>query len=270
VKLSLRSTEWLLVIYFGYVAAIAPRFPLQQQVVWRPFLVEALVCLLFLALAYGESREHAELFGMLRDWVPVALLLLAYREMDWFSALPRNFDWELRWVEWDRTILYRGALQRAVESLGALGPLFLELCYVLVYAVAPFVVAVFYFQRRRDVSVFSFRSAARGVWGDRHAERRYAAAAPEFVAGGRLRHSLQRVSERARIVGVLGRLGVLRVSAGAQGIRLGNVVVCGERSGSHGIRALPLCGGCWGGNRDQPDPRRYDSSVSPPSCSRPS
>ena len=149
-KLSLRSTEWLLVIYFGYVAAIAPRFPLQQEVVWRPFLVEALVCLLFLALAYGESREHAELFGILRDWVPVALLLLAYREMDWFSALPRNFDWELKWVEWDRTILYRGELQRAIEALGALGPFFLELCYVLVYAVAPFVVAVFYFQRRRE------------------------------------------------------------------------------------------------------------------------
>ena len=89
------------------------------------------------------------MFSILRDWVPVALLLLAYREMDWFSALPRNFDWELRWVEWDRTILYRGGLQRAVESLGALGPFFLELCYVLVYAVAPFVVAAFYFQRRR-------------------------------------------------------------------------------------------------------------------------
>src|SRR5271154_4875534 len=63
----LRSSEWLLVIYFGYVAVIAPRFPLQQQVVWRPFLAEVLVCGLFLALAYGESRELAKLFSMLRD-----------------------------------------------------------------------------------------------------------------------------------------------------------------------------------------------------------
>ncbi len=149
-KLSLRSAEWLLVIYFGYVAVIAPRFPLQSQIVWRPFLVELLVCVLFLALAYGESREHATLFSMLRDWTPVALLLLAYRAMDWFSALRRNFDLELRWVAWDRTILYQWHLQRAIESLGALLPMFLELCYALVYAVAPFVVAVFYFQHRRE------------------------------------------------------------------------------------------------------------------------
>ena len=149
-KLSLRSAEWLLVIYFGYVAAIAPRFPLQEQLVWRPFLLEVLVCALFFALAYGESREHATVFSMLRDWASVAVLLLAYREMDWFSSLPRNFDLELRWVAWDRTILYQWGVLRAIESLGALGPMFLELCYLLVYAVAPFVVAVFWFQHRRE------------------------------------------------------------------------------------------------------------------------
>jgi membrane-associated phospholipid phosphatase len=148
--LHLRSAEWLLVIYFGYVAAIAPRFPLDQQLIWRPFLVELLVCALFLALAYGESREHAELFSILRDWAPVALLLLAYREMDWFSTMARDFDLELRWVEWDRAILYKWHLQRVIEWLGALAPLYLELCYLLVYAVAPFVVAILYLQHRRS------------------------------------------------------------------------------------------------------------------------
>jgi len=148
--MKLRSAEWLLIIYFGYVAAISPRFPLGPQITWRPFLVEALVCTLFLALAYGETREHAELFSILRDWLAVGLILLAYREMDWFSALPRNFQLELRWVGWDRTILYQGGLQRAIESLGLLGPLYLELCYALVYAVAPFVVAILYFERRRE------------------------------------------------------------------------------------------------------------------------
>ena len=149
-NLRLRSAEWLLAIYFGYVAAIAPRFPIQPQTVWRPFLVELLVCALFLALAYGETCEHAELFSILRDWVPVALLLLAYREMDWFSSMPHSFDLELRWVEWDRTILHRWALQRAIEALGYLGPAMLELCYALVYAIAPFLVAVLYFQHRRE------------------------------------------------------------------------------------------------------------------------
>jgi membrane-associated phospholipid phosphatase len=144
----LRSAEWLLTVYFAYVALISPAFPLENH--WRPLLLVALVYTLFLALAYGESREHAELFSIMRDWTSVALLLTAYREMDWFSALPRNFQLELGWVEWDRAILYQGGLQRAIESLGRLGPVYLELCYVLVYAVAPFVVAILYFEDRRE------------------------------------------------------------------------------------------------------------------------
>jgi membrane-associated phospholipid phosphatase len=149
VTLRLRSAEWVLIIYFAYVAAIAPRFPLERQIVWRPILVEVLVCALFLALAYGESREHAGLFSIIRDWVPVALILVAYREMDWFSAMPHSFDLELRWVQWDRALLNRWGLQRTVEALGSLGPLYLELCYALVYAIGPFLVAVLYFQHRR-------------------------------------------------------------------------------------------------------------------------
>ena len=39
------------------------------------------------------------------------------------------------WVEWDRAILYHrgfaaGGLQREIESLGPVGPIYLELCYL--------------------------------------------------------------------------------------------------------------------------------------------
>ena len=47
-------------------------------------------------------------------------------------------------------MLYQGGLQRAIEALGAIGPMYLELCYLLVYAVAPFVVAVLYIEHRRE------------------------------------------------------------------------------------------------------------------------
>ena len=53
-------------------------------------------------------------------------------------------------MEWDRAILYQGGLQRAIEALGAVVPAYLELCYLLVYAVAPFVVAILYFEHRRE------------------------------------------------------------------------------------------------------------------------
>jgi membrane-associated phospholipid phosphatase len=70
--------------------------------------------------------------------------------MDWFSTLPRNFQLELRWVEWDRALLYQDGLQRAIEALGRAGAVYLELCYLLVYAVAPFVVAILYVEDRRE------------------------------------------------------------------------------------------------------------------------
>jgi membrane-associated phospholipid phosphatase len=146
----LRSSEWLLAIYFVYVAAIIPRFPLEPKIAGRAWMVALLVVVLFAALAYGEAREHAKLFSVMRDWATVALILVAYREMDWFSSLPRNYGLELRWEQWDRTILYQWGWQRAIELLGALGPVYLELCYLLVYAVAPFFVAMMYANNHRS------------------------------------------------------------------------------------------------------------------------
>jgi membrane-associated phospholipid phosphatase len=146
----LRSAEWLLLAYFGYVALVSLRFPLVPGTYWRPFLVEALVVALFLAMAYGEWRENVTLFSMMRDWVSMGLLLMAYREMDWFSAVARDFSLQFRWERWDRTILYQGGLQRLLESFGRLGPFYLELCYLLVYAIAPFVVAILYIEHRRE------------------------------------------------------------------------------------------------------------------------
>lgn len=146
----LRSAEWLLLAYFGYVALISPHFPLDPGIYWRPFLLEAIVVALFLVMAYGEWRHDAKLFSIMRDWVSMGLVLVAYREMDWFSALPRNFSLELHWEEWDRVLLHQGGWQRLVESFGSLGPLYLEFCYLLVYAVAPFVVAILYIERRRE------------------------------------------------------------------------------------------------------------------------
>jgi membrane-associated phospholipid phosphatase len=152
----LRSSEWLLIGYFAYVAAIAPAFPLQSRMLWRPAAVALLVTALLASAAYGEATEHRSVFSTARDWLALALTLVAYREMDWFSPLSHNLRLELRWVEWDRTILYGARLhnwgiQRAIESSGALLPSYLELCYALVYAVGPCLVAILYIERRREL-----------------------------------------------------------------------------------------------------------------------
>jgi len=143
----LRSSEWLLAGYFAYAALIFLTFPLAP---WKAVGVALTVPALLAVLALGESQGHHEFFSITRDWAPLGLTLVAYREMDWLAALPRDYLLELRWVTWDRSLLYGLGLQRVVESLGAVGPAFLELCYALVYAVGPFTVAVLYFQHRRS------------------------------------------------------------------------------------------------------------------------
>ena len=148
---ALRSSEWLLVGYFGYVALIIPLFGLDPQIKWLGLAVFILVAGLVAALAVAERFGNKQVFSITRDWAPLALTLVAYREMDWFSPLPRDFALELQWVEWDRRLLHGIGLQRAIESFGGLLPGYLEFCYLLVYAVGPFAVAVLYFQDRREL-----------------------------------------------------------------------------------------------------------------------
>jgi membrane-associated phospholipid phosphatase len=147
-----RSSEWLLFGYFGYVALITLMFPLYPQVKWQALVVFLLVATLLAALAVAESYGSQEIFSVARDWIPLALTLVAYREMDLFSPLGRDYNLELRWVEWDRQLLYEAGLQRALEWLAPWVPGYLEFCYLLVYAVGPISVAILYTQRRRELA----------------------------------------------------------------------------------------------------------------------
>lgn len=139
----LRSAEWLLTAYFAYVAAVSAVLPVPLKI--SALAIAVLVPALFAALARGRHVG----FDMARDWLAVGFVLVAYRQMDWFSVLPRNLHLELVWLDWDRTILYHWGWQRTIEALGALAPAYLEACYALVYAVPAFVVAILYILHRR-------------------------------------------------------------------------------------------------------------------------
>jgi len=148
---ALRPYEWVLAIYFSYVAAISPWFQLLPWIAYRPVMLGVAAILLLLLLAHAESREKGVVFGMTRDWIALLLTLFAYREMNWFTPLQRDYHLEMRWVQWDRVLLHEWGLRHLIESLGPLIPGYLELCYLLVYAVGPFAVATLYVVRRRDL-----------------------------------------------------------------------------------------------------------------------
>lgn len=148
----LRACEWALISFFLYIAAISTAFHLRSQLRSIPWVIAAGVLVLILSLAYAEGEPKLRrAISYTRDWVPLALVLVAYREMDWFT--PKYFDHHLEklWIQWDRIALHTSGLQFLIERTGAWLPNLLELSYLLVYAVGPFSVAVLYILHRRDV-----------------------------------------------------------------------------------------------------------------------
>ena len=77
-----------------------------------------------------------------RDWLPIFFVFLAFREMDYFA--PREYDMltEMSWIRWDLIVLEGFKLKRFIESFGAVIPFYLELCYLLVYAVGAYCIGV--------------------------------------------------------------------------------------------------------------------------------
>lgn len=148
----LRSSEWVLLAFFFYITVVSAWFhPLSGSHLF-PLLVACVAIIIIGGLAWGELHGPKRFCSYARDWTPFLLTLTAYREMDWFT--PRQYDYRLEnaWVVWDRMLLDDWGLRRAIESTGAWLPGCLELCYVLVYAVGPFTIAIAYaFEKRQAV-----------------------------------------------------------------------------------------------------------------------
>jgi membrane-associated phospholipid phosphatase len=133
----LRASEWLILGYFFYVAILAAFF----FVPWKAFVLATAVGVVILLLARSKT--------VTRDLAPLAFTLAAYREMDWFTPGVRDHHLEKLWILWDRRLLNDLHLRAAIETLGALLPSYFELCYFLVYGVAPVAIALLFLNHRR-------------------------------------------------------------------------------------------------------------------------
>jgi membrane-associated phospholipid phosphatase len=113
--------------------------------------VNLLVLLAYSVLLCLDVLRRRTWTGVARDWTPLGLLLLAYREMDWFAVTHQVHSLESQWVHWDKLLLQSGG-RAVIEFLGPVIPATLELAYALTYALPPFALAVLYVCRRRDLA----------------------------------------------------------------------------------------------------------------------
>jgi membrane-associated phospholipid phosphatase len=138
----LRPYEYLLIAHFTYVAAIAPFLISDPSRRWLPAVIAAAVIAILLIL----SRRNSPV----RDWIPLALTFTAFREMNLFTPAIRDHHLENSWIGYDRWLLDTAHLRSAIEALGPLIPSYLEICYVLVYAIALISALTLVLNHRRD------------------------------------------------------------------------------------------------------------------------
>jgi membrane-associated phospholipid phosphatase len=148
--MKLRRSEWALVVYFCYTSVLALVLPLRSPLPAVTIGVNAAVISGFLILAWGWQFRKREPWDIARDWYPVSLMLLAYREMGWFAPPAHSVALESAWESWDKVLLNEWHLRAAVECLGPVLPSWLEASYLLVYTVPSFCLAMLYIYRRRE------------------------------------------------------------------------------------------------------------------------
>jgi membrane-associated phospholipid phosphatase len=145
---AVRGSEWVLVIFLIYAAAAAVLLPAAPDVRERVALWNFGVILVYGLLIQFDRGNQSLALSVTRDWMPLAVLLLAYQEMGWFAMPQHGHVLESHWVAWDHVLL-RGGAKSAIEAFGPVLPSILEIAYSLVYTVGPFSLAVLYLYRRR-------------------------------------------------------------------------------------------------------------------------
>jgi membrane-associated phospholipid phosphatase len=142
-----RRSEWVIAAFLVYAAGLALYLPVGAAVRGRILMVNFAVLLVYAALIRFD-RAGSRALSIVRDWLPPALVLLAYREMGWFAAPHHGHTLESHWIMWDRLVL-RGGAKAAIEAAGPLLPSILEIAYALVYALPLFALAMLYIYRKR-------------------------------------------------------------------------------------------------------------------------
>jgi membrane-associated phospholipid phosphatase len=139
-----RWSELVLSIYFVYAAALALLLPVSPEVRAVSVVLNLTILAGYALLIYAHGLRGRRMLGVMRDWLPLVLMLLAYREMGWLAPRTHSYSLERSWIVVDRLALRTWRLHDAIEWLGPVVPSILEIAYSLVYATAPFGLAMLY------------------------------------------------------------------------------------------------------------------------------
>ena len=136
--------------YFIYASAVAAIRPIVPEMAVLVITLNVGLLLWFFVFSWGDRFRPDSYLGRIRDWFPIPLILLAYREMGWMYVPQPSQAFEYRWIRLDHVLLYNWGMKAAIESLGPVIPGVLEIAYLLVYAVPAIGVASLYLSGKRE------------------------------------------------------------------------------------------------------------------------
>jgi membrane-associated phospholipid phosphatase len=137
----MRVSEWVIAAFFSWTTILVAVVPTSGHMQARILLANAVIAFIYLLLSQAHQSRWVE---TARDWIPQALMIVAYKQMGWFAPATHTNQFEHEWIVWDRLLLDDLYLRAIIESLGPVIPSLLELSYALVYAVPPITMGIIY------------------------------------------------------------------------------------------------------------------------------
>ena len=115
----MRVSEWVIAIFFAWTTALAFGATHFGPYAGSHAVVNTGIVIAYLFLYRMRRYEWAR---TARDWVPQALMIVAYKEMGWFAPASHTNRLEHEWIVWDRLLLDDLHGRALIEYFGPILP----------------------------------------------------------------------------------------------------------------------------------------------------
>lgn len=149
-----RPAERVILGYFVYSAALATYWYRMHPRTLEAWLIP---CVLY-ALFVWEGRVSNRWTAVLRHWLPLSMVLVAYYQVDLFPA-PPLVQFQQLLIPLDQFVLLDLGVKRGIEAFGPAIPWVLEMVYLGLYVLPPAAMALIYLNRKTregDRFLFTF------------------------------------------------------------------------------------------------------------------
>ena len=145
-----RRSELLLDFFFLYMAAAAFAIHAPAGPQWLILPLNLALAGWSCLFAWAHPGRGFHLLDRVRDWWPLAALLVALREASWLSVVRTPGEVETTLRQWDRAVLLDSGLKQLLDGGAPLVPGTLEAAYLLAAVLPVAMVLLFYMAGERD------------------------------------------------------------------------------------------------------------------------